>query len=913
MSHAPKTLLAFNRGVISSIGLARLDLERMAMSAETQRNWVPRVLGSMMFRPGFEFLDRAAFDQNTPSRNMPFTFGVDDTALLQLGEQSMRVRLPNDTLQQVPVVTAAVTNSGFTASLAGWTDASEPGGAATSVPPYAGLNGDGTDFGILRQTITLVESNIEHYASIVIEDGPVRIKIGSTAGDDDYFEETRLDRGTHLLSFTPTTDFTFEIANEREFVALVDSFNILTQGFSEFELPTPWTSTDLPFLRWTQSGDVIYVACKGSNSVGPSFPLQKIERRGNGRSWGISQYLPEDGPFRRQNVSGVTITPSALNGDITLTSSQGIFRQSHADERALFRVASSGQTVTDSISGANVFTDSIRVVGSGDARNFGIIVEGTFVATVHLQFSFDDVNWVDQGQTWTAPISTDFNDGQDGQIIFYRIGVKAGNYTSGTVTTTLTYTGGSIQGVARVFGFTSTTVVDAHVLKDFGAITASRDWWEGEWSDRRSYPTSVDIHEGRLGWGGLDKIWLSVSDAFETFDDNILGDSGPISRSIGSGPHRVIHWLMSMGRLLMGTSENSANVASARIDGNQPLGARSSGDDEPLTPTNFNIKPISSRGVFVDRTEQRLYELAQSATMADYESTDLSVFTPDFNEVGIVQIAVQMKPDIRIHCVRSDGTVGMLVYDRLEQVIAWIDIDTPGGSGLVEDVAVLPGKVEDKVYYIVHRQINNLSQRHVCKWALESEAIGGQLNKQADSFVTYTGGATVNPFTTELLHLRGETVTIWADGIDVGTDVVTAAGALTNPLAVAAVNVVAGLSYIGQYKSAKLSELTGVDLLERKKVERIGFIAENLHYQGIQYGPTFTELYDLPLVEDSEVTPAGTIHSRYHEDNFSFGGEWDADSRICLQAASPRPATILAAIAEFESVERRPTAQRRSR
>ncbi len=904
MAIGNKLLLAFNRGIISSRGLARIDIARMAMSAETQTNWIPRVLGSMMLRPGNKFVDFLNNGVNNRGRLVPFTFGVDDQALLELTASIMLIIDPLTDLHIVTTTDAPASqllNTGFGSDISSWTDASQTGGSVTwLVGGYAGMKGDGTDFGILRQTVAVAggDQNKQHRVLVRVVDGPVRFKVGSTAGDDDYIAEVRLDRGEHSLSFTPGANFTVEFANEREFNVRVTQC-IMQNATSSLSLITPWASAaDRDNLRWDQSADVMYFAADGVRT-------QKVERRGDGTSWSVVDYLPEDGPFRVQNVSGITLVPSALIGDITLTASEGIFRQEHADNRSIWRIASQGQTVTKAISGADDFSDAIRVIGKGDARNFGITISGTFVATVTLQFAFaDDGPWNDQGLTWTAPVSTNLNDGQDDQIIFYRIGIKTGDYTSGTATVGLNYTGGSIQGVARVIAFTSSTVVTAQVLKDFGAITASKDWWEGEWSDRRGWPTSTTIHEGRLWWAGRDNIWGSISDRYESFDDNFVGDAAPISRSIGSGPIRVIHWLISMGRLLFGTADNSANVAAAKMDGNRPLGARSNSFDEPLSPTNFNIKTISSKAVFVDRSKQRLYELLYNLDQQDYQSLDLSIFAPDFNTIGIVQIAVQMKPDVRIHCVRSDGTLGMLVYDRLENVICWIEITSPGATGLIEDVAILPGVVEDQVYYVVKRTINSLTERHIVKWALESEAIGGQLNKIADSFALYDSTATTTPFTTELIHLRGETVVIWADGKDVGTDTVTAAGALTNPLATAASKVVAGLGYTAQFKSTKLGEINGIGLLERKKVNRLGFIAENLHYQGLQYGPDFSNLSDLPLVEESQVTAADTIHASYHEDNFPFGGEWDTDSRICIQAAAPRPATVLAAIAEFESLEK---------
>lgn len=912
MAEQSTEILAFNRGVVDSKGLARVDLERMAFSAEQQTNWIPRVLGSMMLRPGMEFIDRTNQDTSSSCRILPFVFGVDDTAQIELTNAKMRVRI-DDVLLERPTVATVVGNDSFNVGLSPWTDQSDAGGTVTALSlGYVLLQGDGNnDFGRIEQEVSVAGSdqNVEHALFVDIERGSVLFKVGSTSGDDDYIQETRLGRGKHSLSFEPAGNFWIQIANERAFTVRVNECSIESSG--PMELATVWFNADLPYVRHAQSGDVIYVACFNEETNPPernAEPPKKIERRGNGRSWSVVSYEPEDGPFRVQNVSGITMTPSALKGDITITASEPYFKSTGhfsvgGGFGALIRIESNGQTTTGDMNGAPENIDEIRVVGNGNARQFQIILEGTWTATVTLQFAFSpDGPWNDTDQTWTTNVNTTYNDGQEDSIIYYRLAIKSGEWTSGTVTATLVYANGSIKGIARITGVTSSTVASADVLRPFGAITASRDWWEGEWSYYRGHPTSVAIHEGRLWWAGNDKVIGSVSDAFESFDDDTEGDSAPINRTVGSGPIKEINWILSMGRLLMGTSETSANVDAKTIDGNDPLGARSNSFDEPLTPTNFNIKHVSSRGVFVDRSEQRLYELTYNIDEQDYRSADLSIFCPDFNRAGIKQIAVQVKPDTRIHCVRSDGTAGVLVYDRLENVICWIEVTSPGATGEIEDVSVLPGTEEDQVYYVVKRTINSATQRHLCKWALEREAIGGQLNKMADSFVTYTGAATTTPFTTELVHLRGETVTIWADGIFVGTDTVTAAGALTSALATAASNVCVGLEYEARFKSSKLARLDGIGILEKKKVNRIGFIAENMHVSGLQYGPDFDNLEDLPRVYQGQVQSVDQIYSTYHEDDFPFAGVWDADSRICLKATAPKPCTIQAAIAQMESV-----------
>lgn len=980
MSQGEKTLLSFNRGVVSKRGLARLDLERMAMSAAQQTNWMPRVLGSMMLRPGMKYIDVMFSEDNTGdtgnlTRQMPFVFGVDDTTLIEFGSQrgigtdqrgKIRFRT-NDILLGRPNVDTVVLDSDFgaTFTFSAWDDDSDLGadaeiGGFSPFPGQCNLTGTGDAFAKVVQEISVsgADEQVEHSLNITVITEFIRLRLGKSKNGDDLFRETQLGQGQHNIAFIPDgSSFWIELANSANYTALCDDVEIFTKVTTPphiVEFETGWNDeAQIAAVRWTQSGDVIYC-------ISRNLSMQKIERRAyiapDGsivrNSWSLVSYGPEDGPFQTLNTDGSTITVSAIEGDIQISASDTIFREEMGPDEhrqgILIRVASQGQVVTEQVTAEDEFSPTIRVTGNGEARRFGIIIEnippGSGTVTVQFSIGSDSGPFNDTVPQFTANTSTTFLDEQDGQIIFYRIGVKAGDFTSGPINCTLTFTGGSRTGIARMRGFTNENLIDAYVLEPFGSLLASKDWELGEWSGFNGYPSTTDIHENRLWFAGNDRIYGSVSDNYESFDDEVEGDSGPINRNIGSGPIRIINWMKSFGRLLLGTSENAADVDAARMDGNHPLGVRSSSFDEALTPTNFNIKTIASKGVFVDRTLQRLYELSYDSAGADYLSVDLSIFAPDYNDAGIRQIAVQMKPDVRVHCVRNDGTVGVLIYDRLENVICWCEVilgvDTENaqvGNGIwgVDDVSILPGTVEDQVYYTVSRTIPSAPSeqdhsKHLLKWAMESEAIGGDNNFLADVWGQYTGApvSTVNigtdatpPLRFDDGHLDNADVSIWADGADRGLARVDSNGDIdltlteidgvpvdNSPYS----NVIWGLPYLARFQSAKLGTLDGIGLLERKKVNKIGFIASDLHYQGLKYGPDFDNLYDLPLVEQGQDTPADTIWEDYHEDNFPFGGEWIPDSRICLQAESPRPATILAAIAEFESVEKRSNTKRRA-
>jgi hypothetical protein len=878
-------LLAFNRGIQSRLGLARIDLERTALAAEVQTNWMPRTLGSMMLRPGWEYIDGTR--SGAVAKLFPFVFATDDFAQLEVTSGTLRVRVDDELISR-PSVTAAVTNGTFTSDLTGWTDSDESGGVSQwQVGGYMALMGTGTNAAIRDQQVTVSEAGTEHALRIIVARGPVILRVGSTSGGDDHITETTLGTGTHSLAFTPTGNFHIRLFSRRAFTSLVDS--VAVEGAGTMELTVPWQEADRRIIRMTQSGDVLFVACDG-------YQQRKIERRAT-RSWSVVLYESETGPFRNVNTTPITITPSGLTGDITLTASSALFRS--ANVGSLYRIQSTGQTVTASINAQDTFTNPIRVAGVEGQRSFGISIAGTFTATVTLQYSVGEPgSWVDV-QSYTAAESTSYNDDLDNQIIYYRIGVKSGDFSSGPVAVTLSYTSGSITGIARVTAYSGPTILSAIVLQDFGATTASSDWWESIWSDRRGWPSATALYEGRLWWFGKDKSIGSISDAFEDFDDNFEGDAGPISRSIGEGPVDAICWALPMQRLLIGT-------------GGAEFSARSSSFDEPLTPSNFNIKPastlgsalinaarIDSTGVFVDKSLQRLYQLSYNIDQNDYRPQDLTLLVPDLHEAGIVDIAIQRQPDTRIHCLRADGTVGVVVRDSAENVICWIELET---DGEVEDACVLPGANEDRVYYIVNRSTG----RFVEKWALESECRGRPTGKLADSFVYYSGSATTA--IGGLGHLEGQEVVCWGwntvtpftddDGNAVGKDfgTFTVVGAQITGLSDAVTDACVGLSYEARFKSAKqaFGAALGTPLNQRKRIDHVGMILMNTHKGGVQFGPDFETMDDMPAYENELEVGEDHVWEDYDKDMISFPGEWSTDSRLCLKAAAPRPCTVLA-------------------
>jgi hypothetical protein len=84
--------------------------------------------------------------------------------------------------------------------------------------------------------------------------------------------------------------------------------------------------------------------------------------------------------------------------------------------------------VTATITAEDEWTDSIRISGA-----FDLSIAGTFTATVTVQRSYDNATWRDV-DTFTKETE---EVGWQSEIAWYRAGVKATEFTSGTITVSL--------------------------------------------------------------------------------------------------------------------------------------------------------------------------------------------------------------------------------------------------------------------------------------------------------------------------------------------------------------------------------------------------------------------------------------------------------------------------------------------
>ena len=898
MPQTNELLYAFNRGIVSKRALARVDQERLRLSAETMDNWMPRSVGSMSIRPGTEKITNTY--TNAKAVGIPFIYSNSDTAFIECTDGYIRP-IVNGTSITRNTVSSSVTNGDFSAG-GSWAVATTGEGSGT-------ISGDKLTFSCVpiqssatcTQSVTIASGdiNVEHGLTIVVDRGPVIFRAGTTSGGTDIFTTTTLGTGTHSLALTPTASPLYlQLESRVSRDVIVDSIQF--ESGTEVKIASPWAEAELPYMRWVQSADVVFVECVGNRP-------RQIERRTT-RSWSLVEYDHKDGPFNAidANTINAKLSIDKAIGNGTITSTKALFTAN--DVGRLLRFFTPGYNFSFDLAQADIATPAIRVNGVGSARAVSWTTAGTFSADLILQKSFtgEDSGFVDV-QTITTATSGTNTDTSDNTAVWYRFAIKVGGYTSGTATVTLTFgTGGASggfagagsatstggrYGVCRITAFTSSTSVSAEILSGFSSSISTDIFQTGLWSIGTGYPAALAFHEGRLFHGGVEKIVGSISDSFASFDPGYSGDAGVISRSIGYGPVQSINFLLPLTRLVIGGESSEIAV-------------RSSTFDEPLSPTNFALKDISTfgsansaaikidtRGIFVDKSRMKILELAYNVQIQDFAATDLTQLVPDLNlENPIKRIFVQRRPDTRVHCIREDGTVAVLLTEPNEQVSCWVTISM---DGIVEDGFALPDDYEDEVYYLVRRTINGSTVRFWERFAKEYECVGGTTTKLMDCHTVYSGASTATM--TGLSYLEGETVCVWGSGKDLGTYTVSG-GSIT--LSEAVTSAVIGLPYDAIFKSAKLAYAAakGTPISQVKRVSRLSALLYKTHYQGLRHGRDASNLTNLPLVVSGKEVAAHTIHEDMDIVPGDHKGDWSPDARIYLKASSPRPATVLGVV-----------------
>lgn len=328
-----------------------------------------------------------------------------------------------------------------------------------------------------------------------------------------------------------------------------------------------------------------------------------------------------------------------------------------------------------------------------------------------------------------------------------------------------------------------------------------------DWSEDYGWPEKVTFHQQRLAFAANtlrpQTVWMSVAgyNNFHNFgelDTSVTEteDADAITFTLDSQTQNKIRWISSGKALHIGTLGNEWTVV-----GNS---------ETSLTPSNILATRQTNNGseankalliglttLFVERHGRVVNEFKYDYTYDSYRTDDMAILASHMTEShSIIDWSYQQTPESIIWCVREDGLLMGITYQRQHKIVAWHRHPT---QGEVQTVTAIPGNTrEDDVWVTVMREVAGETKYYVEKmadWFYGDETTTGRF---LDSFQARTAdGGLVSTIYTP--HLAGLEVHILADGT-------------VHPPVVAAVDdgkielngeygeIVAGLQYISELR-----------------------------------------------------------------------------------------------------------------
>lgn len=474
----------------------------------------------------------------------------------------------------------------------------------------------------------------------------------------------------------------------------------ILSGISAYEVVTTYTEAELFDIQVEQHQNKLYLWHADHKPA--------TLTRASHTSWTLANLAYTNGPFKVENSTATTMTPSATTGTITLTASTNTFNADHVGSlwQINHRVTANAVSGTLSANG----NSSTLPIGGG----FTIKTAGTWTGIITVQRSDDNgVSWEDTEFQIRSTNDGNLDDGgNENEVgVIYRVNMSS--YSSGSCTYTLTALTYIHKGSVSITVYTSEKVVTGTVQTTLYSTDATDRWSDPFWSDYEGWPQCGCVHEGRL-WHFSTATYpqavfgSAIPDSGEDFTDMLAGaedDDAIIYTLPGQNP---IQWGISQTYLMLGTLAGAGRLGH---------------ETEPITPDNPSYRGQSKNGsayikaveagdsiLYVERGGRRIREYVYTLERDKFITPDLSVLADHILKVGIVQIAFQNRPDTILWCVLNDGNIATLTFNREQEITAW-GLQVTDGS--FESVTVVPGDDEDEVWVAVQRTINSATARYI--------------------------------------------------------------------------------------------------------------------------------------------------------------------------------------------------------
>ena len=227
--------------------------------------------------------------------------------------------------------------------------------------------------------------------------------------------------------------------------------------------------------------------------------------------------------------------------------------------------------------------------------------------------------------------------------------------------------------MAKSTARTNSTLAGATTVDAFTNTDATKSFQLGSFSDTTGFPSSVSFFEQRLVFAATNDqpqtIFFSKSGDYENMSSGTNDDDAMVY-TIASNQVNAIKSMKATRTLIVMTTGGEYSV--------------SAGNSSAITPTNISIVKQSNYGsagvdalsignatIFLQRAKRKIRELAYNFDTDGYVAPDLTILANHITETGVVQMDYQQEPYSVVWAARTDGVLGGLTYNRLENVVAW--------------------------------------------------------------------------------------------------------------------------------------------------------------------------------------------------------------------------------------------------
>jgi hypothetical protein len=425
-------------------------------------------------------------------------------------------------------------------------------------------------------------------------------------------------------------------------------------GGAIYELATPWTAEDLPWLAFTQAATPdLLVTHRGGAS-----PVQALTRLAD-NDWTLADYEIQNGPFLPLASPAVTLSASATTGSVTLSASAAAFNAAQVGGVLRIRENAGNPPVNRWEAGKSIATNDLRLNGGRVYQAAGSGTSGS-----------------------TPPIHWE------------------GTVSDGAIGWTFLHDG---AGVARITAVASATSASATVLSTLPSVAGTTFWQEGAFSSARGWPRAACQHQERIWLGGTqsqpDTLWGSVSSGyFDTGADfkpglgtGLVVDSDAVTRTLTGGQVRPIQHLVSAGALYVFTPK-TVEVVTGPSDREPITPAGAAAISRPGLGSSPWITPVKGASdiLYASFSGQRILAMPwNDAGGSDGGVRDLTLLASHLGKAApFVQLALCEDPDPTLFALTSAGQLFAMAYSPDQQVAGWWRL-VPGGNATIDAIACL--------------------------------------------------------------------------------------------------------------------------------------------------------------------------------------------------------------------------------